>query len=155
MDTVVSNRLPVTWYSAASSGEPLLQVPITDKAGGTAYQFARGALRLGLQPTIVGCIGEDAAAELIIDELTSAGIAHRLQRSASAPTARSLVVFDAHGVRFMFTSSVNANDELSAEFVRCVGPQRWDLVWLSGLCLRSRAAPRFLAVAGAVAHARK
>jgi sugar/nucleoside kinase (ribokinase family) len=155
LDSVVSSRLPLTWASAAAAGEPVLRVHIADQVGGTAYQFTHWAARFGLCPVIIGCVGRDAAGDLIMSRLAATNLAHAVQRSASAPTARSLAVFDALGTRFMFTSQVNANDELSADFMRSHGSVRSDLVWLSGLCLRSRNAPRFHAVAEAVAIARE
>jgi sugar/nucleoside kinase (ribokinase family) len=154
LDTLVAARLPLTWSSAAASGEVLMPVPITDQVGGTAYHFARGAAQVGLLPTVVGCVGQDAAGDLVAGALAAAGLDHRVRRSATTPTARTFVAFDVLGSRFMFTSPLNANDELPAELTRSLRACQWDLVWLSGVCLRSTAAPRFATVTEIAAHAR-
>ncbi|HEX6470122.1 MAG TPA: carbohydrate kinase family protein [Streptosporangiaceae bacterium] len=154
VDTIVSAPLPITWSGAAAISEPLLQVPIADRIGGTAYQFARAAARHGLRPTLVGCVGEDPAGDLIINELASRGLDHHIQRSPSAPTARSVLAFDAMGARLMFTSSVNANDQLSVDFGPVCADHPLKACWLSGMCLRSRNAARFRTVIEGVAHAR-
>ncbi|MEV6150050.1 hypothetical protein AB0L53_06880 [Nonomuraea sp. NPDC052129] len=155
LDTVVETWLPKTWSRVAASGELLARGPIADQVGGTAYQFARRAVQFGLSPTVVGSVGEDAAGEIIGDVLAAAPFECRVQRSTTAPTARTLVAYDASGARHMFTSSVSANDALSSDFVRAGEFGPWDLIWISGLCLRSRSVPRFAAVIGAVAEARR
>ncbi len=157
VDTIVTRRLPRLWYEIVAPEEPVFRVPIDERAGGSAFHFARHAAAAGMQPLIAGCVGSDLAGDTIIATLADAGCRYQIERTSMAPTARSLVAFDACGTRLLMTTERSANDLLSAEFVRArVLPEaRPSMVWLSGHCLRARAAPRWTAVAEAVDQARQ
>jgi sugar/nucleoside kinase (ribokinase family) len=156
IDTIVADRLPVSWREAADSGEVVFRVPLREQVGGSAYHFARQAAATGFRPIIVGAVGTDLAGDKVISALADEAIPHWVQRRDVTPTAHSIMSYDAHGARMMITSQVSANDGLSAEFVQASLPELPPLaaVWLPGHCLRDRAAPRWAAVARALAHAR-
>jgi hypothetical protein len=157
LDTVVTGLLPTTWHGLVPRVEPVFRVPIDERVGGSAFNFARHAATAGMRPLIAGCVGSDPAGQAIILALAEAGFPHRIERISAAPTARSLVAFDANGTRLLITTEHSANDLLSAGFVRSsVLPlARPCLVWLSGHCLRDRTAPRWTAVAEIIGHARE
>ncbi|MEU4512227.1 carbohydrate kinase family protein [Nonomuraea wenchangensis] len=155
LDSVVETWLPHTWERLAASGEHMVTLPIADRVGGTAYHFAVRAVRFGLSPTVVGAVGQDTGGDAVAAQLAAAPFEALIQSVGSAPTARTIAVYDAGGARYMFASPVNANDALSAEFVRTCGVESMDLVWISGLCLRAPAAPRYAAVIAAAAMARE
>jgi len=157
LDTVVTGRLPRTWHGLMPREEPVFHVPIEERVGGSAFNFARHAAAVGMPPLIAGCVGSDPAGHAVILALEEAGFPHWIERISAAPTARSLVAFDASGTRLLMTTERSANDLLSADFVRSsVLPQaRPCLVWLSGHCLRDRTAPRWTAVAEIIGQARE
>jgi hypothetical protein len=157
VDAIVAGRLPRRWDEIGVTDEPVFRVPIHERVGGSAFNFARHAAAAGMQPLIVGCVGSDLAGGTVIAALTEAGCHHRIEQIGAAPTARSLIAFDARGARMLMTTERSANDLLSADFVRTrvLPDARPSMVWLSGHCLRDRAAPRWAAVAEAVDQARQ
>jgi len=156
IDTVVPDRLPRSWGELGVSEEPVFRVPIDERVGGSAFQFARHAAAAGAQPLVVGCVGKDLAGDSVIAALDRAGCCSHIQRAEVAPTARTVVTFDAHGTRLLITTERSANDLLSEDFVRSIAlPSQACLVWVAGHCLRDQAVPRWGAVAEALGRARE
>jgi sugar/nucleoside kinase (ribokinase family) len=157
IDTVIASRLPFTWQETVASGEAVFRVPIRERVGGSAFHFARQAAAVGIRPLVLGSVGCDMAGDRILAALANMGLGYKVQRTDAATTAQSIIAYDSNGVRLMMASHLNANDALSAEFVRANAPEtlRASLVWLSGHCLRDRAAARWAAVREALTHARE
>jgi hypothetical protein len=157
MDTVVTSRLPRSWHELSASGEPVFRVPVDERAGGSAFQFGKYAAAAGLRPLIVGCVGSDLAGSTVVAALAQAGCRSQIQRTERAPTARSVVAFDAHGTRLLITTERSANDLLSVDFVQLHVPPTTgvSLVWLPGHCLRDQTASRWNAVGELLGYARE
>jgi hypothetical protein len=156
IDTVITSRLPFTWQETVDSGEAVFRVPIRERVGGSAFHFARQAAAVGISPLVLGSVGRDTAGDRILAALTGKGLRYQVQRTDIASTAQSIIAYDSNGVRLMMASHLNANDTLSKEFVRANAPAslQASIVWLSGHCLRDRAAARWAAVREALAYAR-
>jgi sugar/nucleoside kinase (ribokinase family) len=157
IDTVVPSPLSMSWHELSASEERVFRVPLDERPGGSAFQFGRYAAAVGMQPLVVGCLGSDLAADAMVAALAMAGCRSQIQRTESAPTARSVVTFDASGTRLLITTERSANDLLSADYVRslALSADRPSLVWLPGHCLRDQTAPRWRAVISALDCARE
>jgi sugar/nucleoside kinase (ribokinase family) len=155
IDIVAQEPLPFSLHGDLDE-EPAVWLPLAELPGGSAYHFARWAQRYGLKPLVVGCVGGDLAGESMAEALDKEGIAARLQRS-SAATARVFIAYDPKGYRILFASSASANNDLTPEFVQRSWSvfDHYDMLWLSGLCLRHRDAIRMSAVVEAVKFARR
>ncbi|HEV2371607.1 MAG TPA: carbohydrate kinase family protein [Streptosporangiaceae bacterium] len=156
VDTIVTDRLPVSWRQAADSGEVVFRVPLREQVGGSAFHFARQAAAAGFRPIIVGSVGTDLAGDKVVSTLADEAIPSWILRCNPAPTAQSIMAYDTHGARMMITSQVSANDELTADFIQVSLPglPPPSVVWLPGHCLRDRASVRWTAVAEALAYSR-
>ena len=82
-------------------GKPLEQVKSwTDYPGGAPANTACGLVKLGIPTAFMGCIGEDAPGEQLVELLTETGVnITGVQRHSSAPTRIVYVVRDAAGDR--------------------------------------------------------
>ena len=82
-------------------GKPLEQVKSwTDYPGGAPANTACGLVKLGISTAFMGCIGEDAPGEQLVELLTETGVnITGVQRHSSAPTRIVYVVRDAAGDR--------------------------------------------------------
>lgn len=82
-------------------GQPLEQVKLwTDYPGGAPANTACGLVKLGISTAFIGCIGEDAPGEQLVELLREIGVnITGVQRHSSAPTRIVYVVRDAAGDR--------------------------------------------------------
>ncbi|MBD2485221.1 carbohydrate kinase [Planktothrix sp. FACHB-1365] len=82
-------------------GQPLEQVKSwTDYPGGAPANTACGLVKLGISTAFIGCIGEDAPGEQLVELLREIGVnITGVQRHSNAPTRIVYVVRDAGGDR--------------------------------------------------------
>lgn len=82
-------------------GQPLEQVKLwTDYPGGAPANTACGLVKLGISTAFIGCIGEDAPGEQLVELLREIGVnITGVQRHSNAPTRIVYVVRDAGGDR--------------------------------------------------------
>ncbi|MBE9144836.1 carbohydrate kinase family protein [Planktothrix mougeotii] len=82
-------------------GQPLEQVKLwTDYPGGAPANTACGLVKLGIPTAFIGCIGEDAPGEQLVELLREIGVnITGVQRHSNAPTRIVYVVRDAAGDR--------------------------------------------------------
>lgn len=68
------------------------------RPGGSVATAVLACARLGLRAAYVGCVGEDPAAEIVLEPLREAGVdLSHVQRVADAPTRLAVVLVDRRG----------------------------------------------------------
>jgi sugar/nucleoside kinase (ribokinase family) len=128
---------------------------LTDCCGGSAFNFAAAAAKQGLDPVLVGCVGDDWAGEYLLQGIQRHGIEHVVNKTASRSTGRVLIAYFRDGSRVMLASRPSANDCLSDVSFDVVSKESSvDAVWVSGLCIRDRATPRYQTTLDLISAAR-
>jgi sugar/nucleoside kinase (ribokinase family) len=67
-----------------------IHADVTMRAGGSAFNAARAATSAGARVTVVGRIGGDPAGDLVLAEVSAAGIAAHLASDAELPTGTAV-----------------------------------------------------------------
>ena len=78
-------------------GETVISRTLMRSAGGKGANQAVAAARAGSRCAMVGAVGEDADAELVLGSLREAGVDIGLVRRVEGPTGTALIVVDAAG----------------------------------------------------------
>lgn len=103
------------WHGDTSRISPEAPVPVVrvgqeeDRPGG-AGNVALNIAALGARPTLLGITGDDAAAQILDDELTAAGVTCRFERVRGIPTITKLRVLSRHQqlIRLDFEDSLTS-----------------------------------------------
>ena len=111
MDLVVrAERIPRPGETV--SGRDLVTVP-----GGKGANQAVAAAKLGLSVEMVGCVGQDAFGEALLESLTRQGVGiDNVRRIAGVSTGTAMIVLDAQGQNAIVVSP-GANGRLDLEHV--------------------------------------
>ncbi|UGY94590.1 ribokinase [Streptomyces gobiensis] len=94
-------------------GETVLGGDITQHFGGKGANQAVAAARLGGEVTLVGRVGEDDAADVMLDAVRREGVITRIVRTPGAATGRALITVDPAGENCIVVSP-GANARLAA-----------------------------------------
>lgn len=105
------------WHGDTSRISPEAPVPVVrvgqeeDRPGG-AGNVALNIAALGARPTLLGITGDDAAAQVLDDALTAAGVACHFERVKGIPTVTKLRVLSRHQqlIRLDFEDSLAGID---------------------------------------------
>jgi ribokinase len=100
-------------------GQTVLGGTLLHAAGGKGANQAVAAARLGAAVRIVGRVGRDGFAAIVLDSLVEASVAVDLVARSEAPTGVALIVVNARGENLIAVAS-GANAELSAQDVTAV-----------------------------------
>lgn len=156
-DLVAVGQLSGRFTAAADPIDELtFRAPLRDRAGGTAFHFARAAAAASLRPIVVGSVGTDQSGQLIRHALTAAGLDHVIFEQPDHATGRVVLAYDDTGRRFMLTERDSANrylPELGPALDAITGPI--DLAWVSGISICDRSTATFAAVLTALEEVRR
>lgn len=124
---------PVTRLPAPGLAAPVDTIAL--KPGGCAFHTASTARRLGLDVTLFGALGEDAAGHAVRAALAERGLdGPGVQRRAGVATTITVVLADAHGERsFLITEGAAARFRIDATVRRALASASH--VHLSGFSL--------------------
>lgn len=122
-DLVVEVDGTVPYAFTDLTEDQLTYAPLRFDVGGTASNFSRAAVELFDEVTVVGCVGADAMGDVVIDQLTRAGITCDVSRASEHPTALAVYLRDASstspkGVRHLVIGSPSANQAFGPEEAR-------------------------------------
>jgi len=84
--------------------------------GGKGSNQAVAAARMGASVAMIGCVGDDARAEFLLDGLELDGVDHSYVTTVEAPTGLALITVDPEDVSIVLVSGANAF--LDATYVR-------------------------------------
>jgi sugar/nucleoside kinase (ribokinase family) len=85
LDLIAVGDVMLDVLGPAGGGTPI-HAPIEVRAGGSAVNVARQAVRTGHSAAVVGRVGNDVAGRVVTEELRRAGIEPRLAVDADVPT---------------------------------------------------------------------
>ncbi|MDI3402413.1 ribokinase [Streptomyces cavernicola] len=95
-------------------GETVLGGDIVQHPGGKGANQAVAAARLGGEVAFVGRVGDDAAADVLVDAARAQGVdTTHIRRTESVPTGRALIAVNPHGENSIIVSP-GANSRLTA-----------------------------------------
>jgi ribokinase len=104
--------LVVRCRSLPSPGETVLGDDLVRLAGGKGANQAVAASRLGVSTSFVGCVGEDAHGEWLLDNFARHGVMTTYVSSSARPTGTALIAVDDRGENLIVVSA-GANLEIS------------------------------------------
>src|SRR5262245_56857025 len=78
-------------------GETILGTSFHMAAGGKGANQAVAAARMGASVAMVGCVGDDAFAKLVLCEMSTASIDMRVRIDPDSSTATGSIFVDQHG----------------------------------------------------------
>lgn len=123
MDLVVkAPRMPV-------AGETVMGGEFSTVRGGKGANQAIACARMGAEVWMLGCVGQDAFGDALIEGLRADGVRCELmRRHPTAPSGIAVILIDASGENSIVVAT-GANGELAAEDVATVqGFERFDAV---------------------------
>jgi sugar/nucleoside kinase (ribokinase family) len=113
--------------SLPRAGELITVETMRTRAGGCAANVAIGLAKQGVSVEVVGCVGQDAAGESLVQALQAAGVGcDRITRTAKFATSETVILLVA-GEDRRYLHSFGANQEFAAGHI--------DRDWLSGLAV--------------------
>lgn len=116
-------------------GETILAGPMVIHPGGKSANQASSCAHLGQRTHLLGAVGSDANADMLIHELNGAGVDTEHIERVAGPSGSTIIVVDAHGENFVVVSA-GSNGTVTPEYVR----RRRRVIESSavlGLCLES------------------
>jgi len=122
-------------------GELLALEAMPSRAGGCAANVAIDLARQGVAAEVTGCVGRDASAAVIVQELDDAGVgSSRLIRTAELPTSKTVILL-VEGQDRRYLHMFGANAAFTAAHI----PRDWlatlKVFYLGGLFLMPRFRP--------------
>lgn len=142
--------------AADPTDELTFRTSFAERAGGTAFHFARAAADGGLRPILVGAVGADDSGRMIRRELASRNLDRVIFEREGRGTGRVVLAYDNTGRRLMLAERDSANRYLpdpTAALDSLEG--RIDVVWVSGVSICDSTAETYSAVLRAVAAGRR
>ncbi|MBW4635408.1 MAG: carbohydrate kinase family protein [Iphinoe sp. HA4291-MV1] len=165
-DMVVLGDINLDWYSIpllsyafselVSNGK-IEWTPIDEFPGGSGLIFARFAKEMGYKPFLLGKIGDDSAAQFILNWLNKQGIESGLFKDTTLSTGKAFIIRDKNDIRFLVNNWPNANQYLSVSDVEMYADviQNSRILYVSGYCIMNPDAPRTEATKKALYFARQ
>lgn len=126
--TVVVEKMP-------QPGETTIGGPMTIHAGGKSANQASTCAHLGQRTHMLGAVGTDANAELLVAELMRVGVVTSDIQHVSGASGSTVIVVDARGENFVVVSP-GSNSSVTAEYVHR-HRRAIESASVLGLCLES------------------
>lgn len=116
-------------------GETIFSGPMAIHPGGKSANQASSCAHLGQRTHMLGAVGDDANADMLIDALAKAGVTTSGIERVEGPSGSTVIVVDGHGENFVVVSR-GANASVTPAYVR----RHRDVIASAavlGLCLES------------------
>jgi len=132
-----------------SAGENFLLSNVRTDVSGVGANMSLDLGKLGVDVSIYGAAGKDAAGEVVVDGLRRAGVGTRLVRRVDAPTGTFVILVDRRGERTMI--GFRGASETVSLTRTLLSRDRFDWVHVSGYTLLNARQPSHFAELAAAA----
>lgn len=98
-------------------GETILAGPMVIYPGGKSANQASSCARLGQRTHMLGAVGSDSNADMLVGKLSAAGVDVSDIEHVQGPSGSTMIVVDVHGENFVVVSR-GSNERVTPEYVR-------------------------------------